>query len=275
MTLSAEAQTAGLEILRIRPPEGVARRAPSLVFLHGAFSGAWCWVEHFMPWFAARGYTCYAPSFRGHGGSAGHSDLHSFGIDDYVRDIVSVVEDLDGPPVLIGHSMGGFVGMRYLENHPARALILLASVPPNGLAAPAMSLALWNPSLWGEIAMIQSMDPSWASLDVMRDAMFSAEKDPEVLAHHRDMMNGESRRATMEMHGTLKLTPQSWKDRVPVLVLGANDDVLIRKAYVRSTARQLGRKAEFFKKTGHGMMLDHHWPDVAGRMAEWLWAQGL
>lgn len=275
MTLSAEAPAEGLEILRVQPPEGVARKPTPIVFLHGAFSAAWCWAEHFMPWFAARGYTSYAPSYRGHGGSAGQEILHQSGIDDYVRDTVSVIEDLNTPPILVGHSMGGYVAMRYLENYPAKGLVLLASVPPNGLTAPALSVAMWNPSLWSEIAMIQTMDPKWGSLDTMRRAMFSTEDNPDILARHHAQMDNESRRATADMHGGLKLSPDSWKDKLPVLVLGASDDQLIRKAYVRSTARQLGRKAEFFKKTGHGMMLDRHWPTVAERITEWLWAQGM
>ena len=265
----------GLEIFRVQPPEGVARKEVPLLFLHGAFAGAWCWIEFFMPWFAARGYTCYAPSFRGHAGSAGHETLHRAGIDEYVLDALSVTEDLPQPPLLVGHSMGGFVAMRYLESHPAQGLILLASVPPNGLSAPALSVALWNPSLWGEIAMIQSLDPKWGSLDLMKQAMFDGEHDSDFLARHNDNMCSESRRATMDMHGGLTLSPGLWKDGLPILVLGAEKDLLIRKAYVKSTARQLGRKAEFFKETGHGMMLDSTWPRVAERMAEWMWAQGL
>ncbi len=275
MTHTAAEMPTGLEILRALPPEGVTPRPVPLVFLHGAFAGAWCWAEHFLPWFASQGYACYAPSFRGHAGSAGHDALHSFGIEDYTKDVASVVEDLPVPPVLIGHSMGGFVGMRYLEDTAARGLVLLASVPPIGLSAPALSLAMWNPSLLSEIALLQQVDPKWSSLEVMRGALFSAEDDPEVLARHFDQMDGESRRATMDMHGGMRLRPDGWKDKLPVLVLGASNDTLIRKAFVRSTARRLGRRAEFFAETGHGMMLDRSWPKVAARIAEWLAAQGV
>jgi len=275
VTDAAAEMPAGLEILRALPPEGVTPRPVPLVFLHGAFAGAWCWAEHFLPWFASQGYACYAPSFRGHAGSAGHDKLHSFGIEDYAKDVASVVEDLPSPPVLIGHSMGGFVGMRYLEETPARGLVLLASVPPIGLSAPALSLAMWNPSLLSEIALLQQVDPKWSSLDVMRGALFSAEDDPEVLARHFDQMDGESRRATLDMHGGMRLRPDGWKDKLPILVLGASNDTLIRKAFVRSTARRLGRRAEFFEETGHGMMLDRSWPKVAVRVAEWLRAQGF
>jgi pimeloyl-ACP methyl ester carboxylesterase len=31
-----------------------------LLFVHGARHGAWCWDEHFLDFFADRGYACYA-----------------------------------------------------------------------------------------------------------------------------------------------------------------------------------------------------------------------
>jgi non-heme chloroperoxidase len=30
-------------------------RKPPLLFVHGGYSDAWCWLPHFLPWFAARG----------------------------------------------------------------------------------------------------------------------------------------------------------------------------------------------------------------------------
>ncbi len=45
--------------------EGDGRRPAPLVFVHGARHAAWCWEEHLLDWFAARGYECHAPSPRG------------------------------------------------------------------------------------------------------------------------------------------------------------------------------------------------------------------
>ena len=41
---------------------------PSILFVHGAGHAAWCWHEHFTPWFEARGYTVAAPDLPCHGG---------------------------------------------------------------------------------------------------------------------------------------------------------------------------------------------------------------
>jgi len=44
---------------------------PSILFVHGAGHAAWCWHEHFTPWFEARGYTVAAPDLPHHGGRDG------------------------------------------------------------------------------------------------------------------------------------------------------------------------------------------------------------
>lgn len=38
---------------------------PPLVFVHGSFHAAWCWAEHFLPFFSQNGYDCYALSLLG------------------------------------------------------------------------------------------------------------------------------------------------------------------------------------------------------------------
>lgn len=38
---------------------------PPLVFVHGSFHAAWCWAEHWLPFFSHSGYDCYAISLLG------------------------------------------------------------------------------------------------------------------------------------------------------------------------------------------------------------------
>lgn len=35
---------------------------PPLVFVHGSFHAAWCWAEHWFPFFSEHGFDCYALS---------------------------------------------------------------------------------------------------------------------------------------------------------------------------------------------------------------------
>ena len=38
-----------------------------LLFVHGTWHAAWCWDEHFLDFFADKGYRAVALSLRGHG----------------------------------------------------------------------------------------------------------------------------------------------------------------------------------------------------------------
>ena len=78
-----------LEVLSSTP---VGRLKPvPLLFIHGAFTGAWCLQEHFLPFFAEAGYAAYAVSLSGHGNSRGKEYLDHLSIADYVADVVEAM----------------------------------------------------------------------------------------------------------------------------------------------------------------------------------------
>jgi len=121
-------------------------RRPPLLFLHGSFHSSWCWAEHYMPYFASHGYSCYALSLRGTGGTFAGEGVKKVKIDQHVQDITDMIayihqqeqaqqkgetaisdDDLECcRSVLIAHSFGGLAVMKYLEN------ILLTVPSKNG-----------------------------------------------------------------------------------------------------------------------------------------------
>jgi alpha-beta hydrolase superfamily lysophospholipase len=44
---------------------------PPVLLSIGASHGAWCWDEHFTPWFRARGFQAVDLDLRGHGSRQG------------------------------------------------------------------------------------------------------------------------------------------------------------------------------------------------------------
>lgn len=108
-------------------------KAP-LLFVHGAWHGAWCWDEHFLDFFAAKGYRAVAVSLRGHGRSPAPKVMQFCSVADYVDDVASVADSLPQEPVVIGHSLGGVIVQKYLESHRAPGAVLLASLPASGVA---------------------------------------------------------------------------------------------------------------------------------------------
>ena len=254
-----------LEVL-VENPAGEANRHP-LLFIHGAFTGAWCWQEHYLPYFAEAGYSAYALSLSGHGGSRGRDRLDSLSIADYVADVAETAASLPGPPILVGHSMGGFVVQKYLESHTAAGAVLLCSVPPQGLAAAALGMLLAKPGLLVDLNRI--MAGNVVALDALREALFAQPVADGDLSRYYRWSQPESHRAIWDM--TLFNLPRpSLVDRVPMLVLGAEYDHLIPHSLVELTGQAYGIQAEVFPGLGHGVMLERDWQRVAARILHWL-----
>jgi len=242
--------------------------APPLLFVHGAFAGAWCW-QPMMQLCAEAGYDCWAVSLRGHGLSPDPAHLNRYCIDDYVDDLALVVADLPAPPVLIGHSMGGFVAQRYLSRGPVAALALLASVPPYGLAGSACYLAALNPHLLWLLNCFQFGARQEFDLNDVRDLLFSPAMDDEALRAFVAQSQPESLQALWDMS-----LPQPWRlwslPKVPALVVEAGLDRIIPAADVAATAHALGVGVRLVPDVGHALMLDANWRMVGGVLLDWL-----
>eukprot|EP00268_Persea_americana_P037946 TRINITY_DN37614_c0_g1_i1.p1 TRINITY_DN37614_c0_g1~~TRINITY_DN37614_c0_g1_i1.p1 ORF type:complete len:192 (-),score=33.58 TRINITY_DN37614_c0_g1_i1:230-805(-) len=105
---------------------------PPLVFIHGSFHAAWCWAEHWLPFFSGSGFDCYALSLLGQGESdlpagpaAGTLQTHASDVADFIQ------KQLTSPPVLLGHSFGGLIVQYYISNMITGHLS--KKLPGNGL----------------------------------------------------------------------------------------------------------------------------------------------
>jgi pimeloyl-ACP methyl ester carboxylesterase len=143
-----------------------------LLFVHGAWHAAWCW-DRFLDYFAEKGYRALAVSLRGHGGSPSPRHVSGCSLSDYVDDVKSVVESLQSAPVLIGHSMGGFVVQKYLEASDAPAAVLIASAPPQGARRFALFLLRRYP--WPTVRSLVTRDAAhgYNTPSTARDLFFS------------------------------------------------------------------------------------------------------
>jgi pimeloyl-ACP methyl ester carboxylesterase len=256
-----------LEVLSYEPRATSSR--PPLLFVHGAFTAAWCWAEHFLPFFAAQGYRAHALSLRGHGMSEGRSQLDWHSIGDYVDDVAQVIAGFDAVPVLVGHSMGGLVVQKYLERAAVPAAVLMASVPPQGLLSASLTFAMQTPDLLRDINAV--FHGGRASADSLRQVLFAQPIGIDALQRYQRLLQAESQRAIWDM--ALFNLPHRWRMQLPpLLVLGAELDSLIPARFAEATANYYGTPFEIFPGMGHGMMLEAGWESVAQRIVAWLGA---
>ena len=256
-----------LELLERRASQ--RRFDTPLLFIHGAYAGAWCWEEYFLDYFADQGFDAYAVSLRGHGKSEGGQWLHTSGVMDYVDDVRRTIARIGRAPVLIGHSMGGMVVQKYLERASAPAAVLMASVPPTGLAMPTLRLMLGDPWLFVQISLAHSWNPQVVDFKSARRAIFSHDIPDSELARFADKFQPESQRAIWDM--TMADLPRRWRMKLPpLLVLGGEHDALFPPEMVRQTATAYGVEAEIFEKMAHALMLERGWEQIADRTIAWL-----
>ncbi|MDX9994689.1 MAG: alpha/beta hydrolase [Rhodocyclaceae bacterium] len=254
-------------------PERARAGMPPLLFVHGAYAGAWCWQEHFLPWFAAAGFRSYALSLSGHAGSRGRKPLDSCSIDDYVNDVVEAIATLPEPPVLIGHSMGGFVVQKYLEKHDAPAAVLMCSVPPQGLASSAVSMFFGKPGLLVDLNRL--MSGGQVALDSLREALFAQPVAMDDLLRYYRLSQPESHRAIWDMMlfnlpHTARVLAHLPRGRDDLRVVGAAHDLIIPASLVEMTAHSYGVTATLHPAMGHGLMLEADWQEPARDIADWL-----
>lgn len=104
---------------------------PGVVFLHGFRSDmGGTKAEALDAWAAARGRAFLRFDFGGHGASSGA--FEALGIGDWLADALAVLDALtEGPQVLVGSSMGGWLALLAARARPERvaALVGIAAAP--------------------------------------------------------------------------------------------------------------------------------------------------
>src|SRR5690349_7588432 len=123
-----------------------------LFLIHGAWLSARSW-EQFAAYFEQRGFDVQVPEWpRKHGDVEQLRDeadeLAGLGLDEIVDHYAALIDQLEQPPVLVGHSFGGLIVELLLDRGLGRAGVALSPAPPKGiLVLPFSSLKAASPAL--------------------------------------------------------------------------------------------------------------------------------
>jgi pimeloyl-ACP methyl ester carboxylesterase len=230
-------------------PERRSRRKP-LLFLHGELAGSWLW-ERFLGFFAGRGWEGHALNLQNHYWSR-TVDPTELSFETYTEDVVAALERLGPTTVVVGHGMGGLLGLKAAERMPISGLVLLSSELPRDLRVPARSFELREiPDVYGKSVI------GWATLpekllrdhrdltmdDVMRIQHMLGQKPHESGAARRQVLQGVSvdRRPFVE---------------IPRLVVGGGLDRVVPEEASERLADWLGAEYEPYGAHSHyGLVL--------------------
>lgn len=227
--------------------------APPVVLVHGAWHGAWCWTEQAIPDLVTRGLTVHAISLRGHGLSAPAGPLTT--ICDYVRDLQTVVRKLPQPPLVVGHSSGGYVVQLLMSGRcgtvpPLAGAVLLCSSP---VSSPTYFLR----RLRERAPMVDIRALLRREAEAVRAALFRADIAPADLERYRRQLVREPPLVTLT---SMVIRPRLLRVQVPVLVIAAGSDAIFDVPAQQELAAAYRAELIVIPEAAHDLMLDPAWP---------------
>lgn len=229
----------------------------TIVFVHGMAHGAWCWEEHFIPYFEKLGYNCIAFDLPGHE-VQGSTRRISYSLGDYVEALDRVVANLESPPIIIGHSMGGMILQKYLQTGSCKKAILLASVPPSGVLFASLRALFRYPGL---IPFLLQLNLK-GGFKKYPQLMFN---DPDLCARYAPLMCAESFVAYLGL-----MLPVFHQSSAPILVVGGSEDGLITVQEFADTANHYNAQLEIIEGGSHDLMLDDDFEKTAALIHQWI-----
>ncbi|MGH7856997.1 MAG: alpha/beta hydrolase [Candidatus Binatia bacterium] len=225
-----------------------------VLLVHGLWGGAWCW-RHYGSFLAHRGWEVLAVDLRGRPGSA-PARVESVTLEEYTRDLEDVLgsdllaardEEDRMAPVVIGHDLGGLLGLSLARGGRCRAAIALAPPLPGTLREEYRAL-LGRARRW----LSRSLPPPAELPD-----------EPSFDASRLQADSGVVGRALLR--GEMPVAPPD----VPALVVAGDRDLLIEGKALEARATAMG--ADFSKRAApHWGLEDPEFERQVDQLHRWL-----
>jgi pimeloyl-ACP methyl ester carboxylesterase len=234
------------------------RGAPGALLLH-SLAGHSHWWDWAAPLLAER-FHVVALDLRGHG-SSDRAEPPAYRAVDHVADIVEVLATLEWrSPLVVGHSLGGYVGMNLAALHPDRV----------GALVVADTMTEWSDeeAEWARRAL-ERPEPTFSSLEeaVARYRLRPSETTTsgEVLRHLAEEAFTERQPGVWQSRFDRRVLPHARPDAWPMLpdvgcptlvVRGAGSTIMDKASWVRvATTVKRGQFAEV-RGAFHHLVLD-------------------
>ena len=195
-----------------------------VVLVHGAWHGAWCWAT-LQAELDRRGVASHAIDLPGHGQNA--APISEVTMEAYVNHVIETAKTIEGPIILVGHSLAGAVISQVGERIPERIerlVYVAASLPQNGESV----LGIMKSDAGGELLpkLVFSADQSYVTVeqDDVKSILLHDVKEPErleSLARKLDM-----KQATEPFMAAIGLTDEAFGSIPKTYVRASLDKVM-------------------------------------------------
>ncbi|HZX03051.1 alpha/beta hydrolase [Kribbella sp.] len=259
-----------------------------VVFVHGLFLHATSWT----PWvelFAEAGYAPTAPGWPNEPATVAEAReapelVANTTIEDATDHFRKVIDSLDAPPVIIGHSFGGLITEKLLgEGYGAAGVAIDPAQIKGVLPLPLAQLRSGLPALGNPANLHRSVALTAKEFRFgFGNALPEAESDElfgkwSVPSPARPIFQAAA--ANFVLHSEAKVDTAN-SARGPLLLISGAEDHTAPAVVTRSTLRQYRDSTAVtqlreFEGRGHSLTIDHGWREVADAVLSWLKDQGL
>lgn len=237
---------------------------PPVLFVPGAFTGAWLWQGPLVQAIQKSGFQCYAISFSGH--HSKRSKSLNMGLKDYDAELTEAVARLPEKPFLVGYSLGGLVSYRYLREHTLPGALLLAAVPPDGLWRSLLSLATNKPFSAAKMLSLV-LYPPVRYLGQPPEGLFSRHVSQEEKVLIRNQLRAEPLKALLQASVRNEVIEPV---NTPIKLLGFEGDHIIPAKEVSRSAELLKSPCNIYSGMSHSPMVEPEAARVGKDIADWF-----
>jgi esterase/lipase len=247
----------------------------TIVFIHGILLNNTCWKE-WEDYFTAKGFVCHSPPYPFHEGQPARlrnhppETLKKMSLKDVLQHYIGYIKQLPEEPILIGHSMGGLVVQKLLEQNYGRAGIVICSAPPRGIFTFDFHFFVSNT---GVINFFKGNSLFLPGLKWLHYAVCNTLSMPATETIYNKFIVPESRNIprSAAKYGKINFKNPHW----PLLFIGTEKDritpaSLNYKNYKAYTHKRSKKDYKEFKERSHAILWEENWEEVASYCYNWI-----
>jgi pimeloyl-ACP methyl ester carboxylesterase len=254
-----------------------------VVFIHGLWLHATSWG----PWlelFRASGYEPIAPGWPNEPATVTEARQNpdavaNLGIDDTTAHYGAIIDSLESPPVIIGHSFGGLITEKLLgQGHGIAGVAIDPAQIKGVLPLPLAQLRAGLPGLGNPANLHKAVSLTNKEFRFGFGNALSEEESDELFERWtipspaRPLFQAAA--ANFVLHSEAKVDTDN-DTRGPLLLISGLKDHTVPDVVTRSTLKQYRDSSAVtelkqFEGRGHSLTIDSGWKEVADAVLSWL-----